>query len=231
MKNDETYQAVWDSVLKKCQDVVAKGVSFYPQIETLLSDTAPSRKEFSLGSRYLPRGFYCPSPDMELIITNMRRGRIAKRLTKASKPTNSYQFNRENKLLLAETFYSNGAVQTEYILHTHNASYGFTYDRDCRITGISIEEYADNTLLSYLWAACSYRETTGYRFFRCIYETFHYLDCGQLETDFYLLEAPMDEVFLSRWKAVFDLDENGAISPGSRTLLLYEKEKLQGETD
>lgn len=223
MKNS-AYAFFWDSVLKKCQDAVAKGVSFYSQIETYLSATNLSKVEFSLGSRYLPRGYYCPSPDIEYIITNMHRGKIAKRLVKASKPTNFYMFNEENKIFLVETWYPNGSKGTEYILHEQNASYGFIYDQNGRVTSISVEEYADNKLCCYLWAACSYKEKEGYRFSWIINENLRYPDCGHLETDIYNVQTPMGRIWITRWKAVFDLDGNAKIIPNSRVSLLYEEE-------
>lgn len=227
MNSNEDYKSVWAAILDKCHAAVQKGTLFYPQIETYLSDTELSRAEFSLGSRYLPRGYYCPSPDIECIITNMHRGRIAKRVTKSTRTTNFYMFNKDNKLFLAETFYPNGATTTEYILHEENVSYGFIYNKEGRIISINVEAYADGKLVNYLWASCIYKEATGYEFSWIINEDFRYLNQRQLETDFYNVQILMERICISRWKAAFDLDENEKIITKSRIPLSFKEEQLK----
>ena len=216
------YIEYYNAVLDKCKSAIAEGVLFYPQIETYMSTTKLGKAEFSLGSRYMPRGFYCPSPDIECIITNMHRGKIAKRLSKKAKPPHRYMFNEENKLFLVETFLPNGVTETEYILHKQNYSYGFVYDRAGHITSISIEHYVDGKLCCYLWAACTYTQTAEYKFHMIIQEEFCYINEKNIETDFYTVQTALEQEHISRWKAAFGLDEGGKIILDSRSLLLYD---------
>lgn len=222
MGTEEYYKAIWYSILEKCQAAITEGELFFPCIEKNLEREA-FKSEFSLGSRYLPRGFYCPSPDIECFITNMRRGRIAKRLTKKSKPSHHYLFKENNKLYLVKTFYPNGTIETEHIFYKQNVCYGFIYNSAGQITSLSVEEYLDNRLCNYLWAACCYCEADGYRFIRTINEKFRYLATKQLETDTYIAQAALGQVHMIRNGAIFDLDQHEKVILNSRTFLFGEE--------
>lgn len=227
MEHAKYYRSVLDSILNECKTAILEGLLFYSQIETYIATMKLDHVEFSIGSRYMPRGFYCPSPDIECIITNMRRGKIAKQLSKKAKPPHLYMFNEENKLFLVETFLPNGATETEYILHKQNYSYGFVYDRAGHVTSISIEHYADGKLCCYLWAACTYTQTAEYKFHMIIQEEFCYINEKNIETDFYTVQTALEQGYISRRKAAFELDENGKIVLNSRTLLLYDEAMLK----
>lgn len=231
MEKAKYYKSLWKSALETLEIAIAEGTLFYPQIETVLSQTEPSRAEYALGSRYMPRGFYCPSPDIDCFITNMRRGKIAKRITTRSKPTFFYVFNEENKLFLSEEYYSTGTYATEYILHKKDVSYGFIYDESGYMTNISVEQCAENQLHQYLWATCSYNKEGGYKFHWVIQENFDYVSKESIETDFYNIQVVPKQVYISRWKSSFELNEHKEIMLHSRCELLFEEEHLKDIED
>ncbi len=55
------------------------------------------REELSAGSD-MTLGYYCPSPVKDLIIGNVHRGKILKRITKRSKPDTKYGFSEDGKM-------------------------------------------------------------------------------------------------------------------------------------
>ena len=218
----DTYKNLLDVLLKDIHKAITKAQMVYPAIKSYVADADISKEVYSLGSRYLHRGYFCPSPDIEQMITNMRRGRIAKRLTKASRPTNRYLFDQKGNMILAETFYPN-CVKKEYIFYEQDHRYGFDYDSYGRLTEISIEECSNGKISNYIWAACTYNEATGYEIFRIFYENFRYVDTNILETDFHIIEIPMQKCFLARWKAAYELDDGRRPIISSRKELLYDK--------
>lgn len=221
MSDNEYYKSRWKAVLQKCQEAAEVGGAFYPKAKTYLLEKRLGRAEFALGCHYMPRGFYCPSPDIECIITNMRRGRIAKKPTKSSKPTNFYMFDKEGKLYLVETFFPNDSTQTEYVVHGENMVHGFVYDQNGVITQISIEEYERGRLCNYVWAMCRCDKEADCEFNWVINETFRYLSCRRLETDMCDFQESIDGIHLARRKAVFNLDDNGRVILSSRELQMF----------
>lgn len=55
------------------------------------------REELSAGSD-MTLGYYCPSPLEDLIVGNVHRGKILKRVTKRSKPDTKYGFTEDGKM-------------------------------------------------------------------------------------------------------------------------------------
>lgn len=217
----DTYKTLLDVLLKEIHKAIEKTKTVYPAIKSYAEDANIGKEVYSLGSRYLHRGYFCPSPDIEQMITNMRRGRIAKRLTKASRPTNRYLFDTNGKMILAETIYPN-CVKKEYIFYEQNHCYGINFDSYGRLTEISIEEFSDGKINNYIWAACSYNEATGYKIFKIFYENFRYVDTNVLATDFYIIQIPMQKCFLARWRAKYELDDGQPIISSRKQLLFDE---------
>ncbi len=56
------------------------------------------REELSAGSD-MTLGYYCPSPVVDLLIGNVHRGKILKRITKRSRPDHKYGFNSDNQMV------------------------------------------------------------------------------------------------------------------------------------
>ena len=55
------------------------------------------REEFCSGSDMF-LGYYCPSLIFDIVVGNVHRGRLLKRVTKRSKPTHRYGFDNDNRL-------------------------------------------------------------------------------------------------------------------------------------
>lgn len=187
-------KAVWEECVPQFQEYLQKGLEIQPKLYDIYSGLQVGRVEYAIGSRYLHRGFYCPSPVLEQIITNTRRGRIAKRMTKATRPTNRYVFDLEGKLRRADTFYPNGGTKTEYIFHEGEAICGLTFDPYGHISEISVERYAEGKIGSYLRACCNYDPTSGcYRIYDMSYERYSH-DEEFLDAEIFSLSKFEDEI-------------------------------------
>ena len=143
---------IWNT----CESIAAlyynKAVALIPQIKQFEKDFEPTRDEYCLQSRYLHRGFYCPSLILEHIVDNVKRGRLAKRMTSRTNPTNGYFYDEDDIMRMTETYYPNGAFTTEYLFYEDNIVFGITCEPNYRIQMISVEKYSDNRIQSYLVA-------------------------------------------------------------------------------
>ena len=236
--NINEYVVLWESATQKCREYLKKVILPYHQMQALYSTIVPDRVEYSLSSRYLPRGFYCPSPDITYIITNMKRGRIAKRINAASCPTNRFLFDTSNKLYLADTFFPNGTQKTEYIFHEQGATYGVIWGEifnKLDIRELNIEEYLDGKLSCYMWAE-TIPGSSGHNISCVYFETFIYHSNDYVETDFYIMQAPEIRtkkhynVFVTHFKTGFTLDSSNMILPQSLVELGYTKKHFLHST-
>ena len=216
MKDSEKYGQITESCLELFRRYMQKGLHAHARLNNALSSLQISREEFALQSRYIHRGFYCPSPDLEYIVGNMRRGKIAERITSAKRLTNRYLFDKDGTLIAAETFYPNGSTKIEHIFYEDNIVYGVSYNAIDNALEISVEQYADNKIIAYLWAGCSYSPyKESISSVQMIYETYRYPSNTLLETDFYNIDIINGDTFCKHYRYRFILDRNGIVVPGS----------------
>ena len=153
-------------LIKQANDFIQKGMIQQFQNEPC------SRVEYDINSRYMPRGFYCPSIALDKIITNARRGKLLKHLTQRSKPTHRFVFDESEKLIMAETKAPFPEI-TEYLIYEYNKILGFSVDANNRITAISEENYEQGFLMNYYFATLSFDEKSIHSAF---YEQYHYIN-------------------------------------------------------
>lgn len=70
-------------------------LSYFTEIEKRVV-----KKEFSRGGECLHRGFYCPSPVLDIVIGDCKRGKLIKNPRKT--PDFEYWFDADNKVTLAK---------------------------------------------------------------------------------------------------------------------------------
>lgn len=150
-----------------------------------------SRKvEYSQKSRYLHRGFYCPSLVLDIVISNAKRGEILNKSNRRNGISNRYEYDAEDRLVRAENFSNGKRTSTEYIFYRENYIYGVTVDNDGIISIISEEEYAENHLQSFILA--HYSENGCCRQMDC--EKYDYSKAGGLIWDYYQLHFGWERV-------------------------------------
>lgn len=172
----EEYQKNCQRFQAECNRLAAIAQALLEQKDLLMEscDTNTVRREFASQSRYLHRGFYCPSPVLDKIIGNAKRGRILKRITSASKPTHEYGFDASGRLLWCTSFDGGIILSTEYLIYDQRAVYGITFNTYGDLEAVTEEIYEDGKLVRYLHCLCT---------------AFHeVVECTQLECEHYSYE-------------------------------------------
>lgn len=156
LHKSEEYQKNCQRFQAECDRLAAIAYSLLEQKDLLKEscDMNTVRREFASQSRYLHRGFYCPSPVLDKIIGNAKRGRILKRITSASKPTHEYGFDVSGRLLWCTSFDKGSVMSTEYLIYDEGAVYGITFNT-YGIEAITEEIYEDGKLVRYLHCLCT----------------------------------------------------------------------------
>lgn len=150
------------------------------------------RVEFCANSRYLHRGFYCPSPVLDLLVTNTRRGRILKRPTGRSNITNRYVYDTSGKLIFTDNYINGKMVSSEYLLYYENMVCGITIGISGRIICVSEELYANSRIESYL---CAYYSGTGESTicYKMDCENYQYDEYGLADLDYWYISFECEQ--------------------------------------
>lgn len=149
-----------------------------------------ARTEYAVGSRYLHRGFYCPSLILDQIVGGLRRGRIAKRITKATQISNIYDFDADGRLRIAKTAYYTGHMDCEYILYDKCMVYGFVLQEGNTFSHLSVERYNEGRIASYFTADCICHPSSQYYVFNARYEAYRYNDADSFDVEHYYFSTP-----------------------------------------
>lgn len=126
-------------------------------------------------------GYYCPSPVQDLVIGNVHRGKILKKLTKASKPTHRFGFDENGRLRTV----SDPQRETDKVCEGNFLDYR---EDQVVITGFRTYDKFPESL-----AICEYNEKgliTKYTLGLLLHgrcdeiqqETYYYSDDGQMQT-------------------------------------------------
>lgn len=143
------------SMLCRTLDLEADGILQYG-LEHIQNPVNDRIARIEIGSRSdLHRGVYCPSLVYDIFVSNIKRGRILKRLTRQSSNYYIYSFEESGRLVSAENFI-NGKSVFERLFYTDNHIYGIILDQWGHVLQGSHEIYAEGTIISYQKALFSY---------------------------------------------------------------------------
>ena len=219
----------FDAALEKCKLLYQAALKKYneklDEINSEQYNFEEGAEEFAINSRYMHRGYYCPSPALEHTVVNIKRGTIAKRVTKITRVTNRYIFDTEQKLRIVEEFYNGYVSKTEYIFYEEGKVYGFTIGSDGDLINVSVEQYENEKITSYFWSYCSCSGCSNnpeILFMR--YETYHYENEGFLYFSFFDMQGDREGP-CTYYKYRFSLDSNGK-ALGDTMQLLHRESKL-----
>lgn len=91
--------------------------------------------KYAIGGELLHRGYYCPSPVEDIIISNVKRGRLSNKLT--DKIRYKYDFDKFGHLINVETIAE--FTRREYIWYKDNLQYGV------KTEGLEFSDYVSTT--------------------------------------------------------------------------------------
>ena len=173
-RRSEEYRVLCHSQQDECQRIIEIGNSLFPTISCNAHPIA--RTEYAVEGD-IHRGYYCPSPIIEIIVGNLKRGRILKRVTAASKISHQFNFNEENHLQSCIA-YSNGLkTHEEFLFPLEEKRYGITVNDSNEITAICEEVFLDNKIRQYTYAEL-FPNAEKNRCFHLHKETFRYDEVG-----------------------------------------------------
>ena len=154
------YNALLDQLNNSIQCLYSQVLSHRNNIEQLKHNvkSAVVRTECAIGGD-IHRGPYCPSPVVDIVLGNTKRGRVLKRISPTSKVTHRFGFDVNNVLLCVEqiSVQKKCVFSTEYLIHSGDSVLGVTVNNAGELTMISEERYANGLLMSYCCGDIHYR--------------------------------------------------------------------------
>lgn len=213
-----------NSVWKKCFDLFNKCIQNALEFaENGLCEAyeseSPAKTEYAVNSRYLHRGFYCPSPVHRYVVSNSRKGKILKRLTKRSQVTHLYKYNTEGNIYYIEYYIGDYLNAREYIVWEDNIRYGYIFNHSRELSAVSAEIYEGGLLREYAWTYCYNFSTSrdGWQAFEFNYEAYTYTDSlvssfvfcrvALIEEDFNLTQDASQLVDLEKYRTICENDQ------------------------
>lgn len=175
--------------------------------------------KYSTGGEVLHRGYYCPSPILDIVIGNGKRGKLIQRLTAKSKPTYRYGFDSQNELIVINILHLD---ESEIIIQQGEKKTGIWFSRDFDITGLSMCIYDNNKISSYVF--CHYypfeNRIVDYR-----KEEYMYSAVGLDRVDTFNLHNDKKAPILQHEQYCFQHDNEGYLS--KYTVKQYKGESIQ----
>lgn len=110
------------------------------------AEKSAARFEYGKGGETLHRGYYCPSPIIDIIAGGCNRGKILKRLTSNSTPSYKYGFNDENNIIFACNIIDK---LNEVIINKNNLSIGIVFSENYGIHAVAECLYDKGNIIFY----------------------------------------------------------------------------------
>ena len=170
-------------------------------------------EEYSTGGEVLHRGFYCPSPIMDVVTGNCNRGKLLRRVTQRSKPSYKYGFNQDGSLLLVTSFrYDIDAIGIEIITRSGEQEIGISFQEwsgGLQLERVSECLYQHGRLVSYIDGLYCHSEKYVTSLKK---EEYEYSDAGLTTAHMYSFTNDKVEPLLGHQEYRFKHDEEGYLS-------------------
>lgn len=103
---------------------------------------------YSIGGETIHRGYFCPSPIIDLYTSNVRRGRLLIKPTKEI--SYKYYFDENNNIIKSYIFDKDTETYNkEYIWYENNIQYSICLDQKNYIEYVSQSIYKNNKIIEY----------------------------------------------------------------------------------
>jgi hypothetical protein len=115
--------------------------------------------QYSKGGETLHRGYYCPSPVLDLIVGGLKRGKLYKRKPDFGRYSYEFCFDSNNRLILVkgvnEFTTPDSNYNEEYLLYNDDTTSGVEFDHTGDIVAVSRCTYENNKIVKYERSVCS----------------------------------------------------------------------------
>ena len=157
-RRSDTYKAICLHYQEEVNRLLSIGLGLLKSVHEVKDTLLEQVAVFEYGTGAIHRGYYCPSPVIDLIVGNLKRGRIVK---KAPKAGYRYAFDAEGNMLFVDLLQQGDVEATEYLFMQNGNRYGITVNNDGELESICEEQFAQGELLRYNLATV-YPEEDGY---------------------------------------------------------------------
>lgn len=146
LRSDEN-KRVCEPYLLECQRFSEIAMQYKDTCEGLYTtlQAKVSNEKYSVGGESLHRGYYCPSPILDIVSGNCNRGKLLKRLTIKSKPTYKYGFDND-KLIVINSIHTD---KNEIIVRKDKLEIGIVFSKEFGIQTISECTHINGQIASY----------------------------------------------------------------------------------
>jgi hypothetical protein len=169
-------------------------------------------REYSKGGQSLHRGYYSPSPIIDLVVGNISRGRLIKNLKKERTFHYEYGFDSNKKLLIVKSFYENKIELIECLNYNNDIVLGLTFDQDYEIVQICECKYYNGNIVQLKDTGCYVFDDSFPTFEKQIYtygkEGIQFVDMYTYENNIHLIKHMRHEFmhntegYLSSYKTI-----------------------------
>jgi len=200
----------------ECQRLAEIAVKYTDQYQVLKNrlDKDVMSEKYSVGGEALYRGYYCPSPVIDIVVGGCSRGRLLSRITARSKPTFKYGFNVNNDLIAVDNLgysYGTNAIVTEAIIRNGELERGIVYKKwneERQVDRLSESAYCDGQIISFIDCSYMYFNNSVDLYNR---EDYVYSDKGLSTVHMYRFQASFGPI-LTHQEYRFMHDDEGYLS-------------------
>lgn len=176
----------FDSVVDQAYSIIKKYHSDYTTLlEKCTKDTF--KILYNQGGGNLYRGYYCPSPIEDIVVSNCKRGKLYSTVPRVY--AYKFHFNSDNQLISAFLHDENVAIDTfEYIFYLPDTCFGVQFSAYGYINHIAISKYQDSKIIQFNLMNLSWQNDDVFSVLSIHTENYQYED-GKLkyteEKEFY----------------------------------------------
>lgn len=190
MKNDDNAKEI---IRGLCLEKISQLIS-YTKDCTIANQNDLLTCEYVCINSDIFRGCFHPSPVIDLIVGNMKRGRKIKGDRDTDKLSYRYLFDANHRLLCVEDIYQGRVGYVEHLFYRDDVRIGITVIDNQKIRSISEECFQDGRIISFARVHC-YDLDNEYVISRFEWEKYHYDHDGLAECELVFNFNPQYRIF------------------------------------
>lgn len=136
---------------QRAEQILHHGLERMADLTKTCQDPQAPATAWCSGSN-LHRGCYHPSPVHDLIVGNLKRGKLCR--SDNRQLSHRYWFNSDGQLLRIEYVHQGQPFKTEYLFYEGNVVWGITIGNDGHLAAVACERYDQGRLRHWVLAQC-----------------------------------------------------------------------------